>query len=541
MFSSFKEKVYFLLVDDLEENLLSLEMLLRRDGLELLKARSGTEALELLLQYDVALALLDVQMPGMDGFELAELMRGTERTRSVPIIFLTAGTGDARRRFRGYEAGAVDFLQKPIEPDILRSKANVFFDLRRQHRLLEIQRDELLVRSEALKEADKRKDEYIATLAHELRNPLSPIKVSIQLLRNATPEKAAEIVTIIERQTDHLVRLVDDLLDVSRFAQGKIDLQREVMSLQSSVQAAIESVQPLLNAKGHALVVDLPPETVWVDADFTRLTQIISNLLNNAAKYTPDGGKISVRATVAGSHFTLSVTDNGLGIPAEMQSKIFDVFSQINNQDHLRKGQGGLGIGLSLVKNLIDLHGGTIRVHSEGINQGSTFTVEMPVAEAPAQTAPDKDAGTDAAVPAPATGTGSGYKVLVVDDNVAAAQTIYWMLEALDQQPYLAHSGQEALALADDIKPDIILLDIGLPDMSGYDVCQALRQNPLHQHALIIAQTGWGQEKDRKAAFQAGFDHHMVKPIGMKDFQDVFAIEKERQSGAPARAFLLKG
>lgn len=529
MFSSFKEKVYFLLVDDLEENLLSLEGLLRRDGLELLKARSGPEALELLLQYDVALALLDVQMPGMDGFELAELMRGTERTRGVPIIFLTAGSGDARRRFRGYETGAVDFLQKPIEPDILRSKANVFFDLRRQHRLLEIQRDELLANSEALKEADKRKDEYIATLAHELRNPLSPIKMSIQLLRHAGPDRAADILTIIERQTNHLVRLVDDLLDVSRFAQGKIHLQREIISLQSSVHAAIESVQPLVTAKAHSLHADLPEDTIWVDADPTRLTQIISNLLNNAAKYTPDGGKITVHAVRQGNNFVLNVTDNGLGIPDDMRSKIFDVFSQINSQDHLRKGQGGLGIGLSLVKNLIDLHGGTIKVHSDGIDKGSTFTVEMPFVAAPAQSAPHPAAQT-----APV--ASSGYKVLVVDDNIAAAQTIFWMLEALDHQPHLAHSGAEALAAADDIQPDIILLDIGLPDMSGYDVCEALRRNPQHQGALIIAQTGWGQEKDRKAAFAAGFDHHMVKPVGMKDFQDVFSLLKERQLPAAARA-----
>ena len=515
MFSSFKENVYFLLVDDLEENLLSLEVLLRRDGLELLKARSGPEALELLLKHDIALAFLDVQMPGMDGFELAELMRGTERTRRVPIIFLTASTGDERRRFRGYETGAVDFLQKPIEPDVLRNKANVFFDLRRHQRLLEIQRDELLASSEALQQADKRKDEYIATLAHELRNPLSPIKMSIQLLRNSSPERKDEVITIIERQTDHLVKLVDDLLDVSRFAQGKINLHRGLVSLQSSIHAAIESVQPLLVSKGHVLHTDIPEDTIWIDADPTRMTQIISNLLNNAVKYTSESGHISINVVVQNGRFSLSVTDNGLGIPIEMQSRIFDVFSQIDNQTHIQKGQGGLGIGLSLVKNLIELHGGSVAVQSAGIDRGSTFTIEMPVTNAPAKILSD-DVIEQAALE-----DASAYNILVVDDNVSAAQTIFWMLEALDHKPVLAHNGRDALQVANDIIPDVILLDIGLPDMTGYDLCQEMRKNPKLANALIIAQTGWGQEKDRKAAFDAGFDRHLVKPIGMQDLLEV--------------------
>jgi signal transduction histidine kinase len=310
------EPVYFLLVDDLEENLLSLDALLRREDLVLLKARTGAQALELLLKHDVALALLDVQMPEMNGFELAELMRGMERTKRVPIIFLTAGSSDTARRFRGYEAGAVDFLQKPIEPDVLRSKANVFFELRRQQRLLELQRDRL-------EEADRRKDEFIATLAHELRNPLAPIRNGLQILNRApnVPE-AGNIRAMMDRQLTHLVRLIDDLLDVSRVSQGKIDLRKEPVTAQTAVQTAIETCTPLIEERKHTLNVKQPDEALWVDADPTRFAQVISNLLNNAAKYTPDGGRIELSITQDVRYVVIAVTDTGLGIDPEMLPRV---------------------------------------------------------------------------------------------------------------------------------------------------------------------------------------------------------------------------
>ena len=299
------DPVYFLLVDDLEENLLALEALLRREDLVMLKAKSGPEALELLLKYEVALALLDVQMPGMDGFELAEHMRSTERTRRVPIIFLTAGASDWQRRFRGYEAGAVDFLQKPLETDILRSKANVFFELYRQQQQLAWQRDELSQYAEALKEADKRKDEFLATLAHELRNPLAPIRNGLHILRMSPKADVADKVRdMMDRQVTHLVRLIDDLLDVSRVSQGKIDLRIEKTTLQSVLQSALEASRPLIDAGGHTLTVDIPETPIWLEADLTRLAQVTSNLLNNAGKiYTPGRyDPLGRSPTGAGSH-----------------------------------------------------------------------------------------------------------------------------------------------------------------------------------------------------------------------------------------------
>ena len=347
--------VYFLLADDLEGNLLSLEALLKREGLVMLKARSGPEALELLLKYDVALALLDVQMPGMDGFELAELMRSTERTRQVPIIFLTAGNVDGQRRFRGYEAGAVDFLHKPIETDILRSKAEVFFELYRQRQHVARQRDELKIATEALKEADLRKDEFLATLAHELRNPLAPIRNGLQILRmSPTLETSAEVQEMMERQLKHLVRLIDDLLDVSRVSQGKIELRNERITVQAAIQAAAEASQPLLDSLNHRFTLNVPPEPVYLQADLTRVAQVISNLLNNAAKYTTEGGKIVLSVELEGEEAVIAVSDNGIGIPADMLPKVFDLFTQVNS--NLERTQGGLGIGLALVRQLVEMH-----------------------------------------------------------------------------------------------------------------------------------------------------------------------------------------
>lgn len=508
------EPVYFLLVDDLEENLLSLEALLKQEGLALLKARSGPEALELLLKHEVALALLDVQMPGMDGFELAELMRGTERTRRIPIIFLTAGSADRQRRFRGYETGAVDFIHKPIEPDVLKSKSQVFFELFRQQQLLANHRDQLKAYAGALKEADRRKDEFLATLAHELRNPLAPIRNGLQILNmSPTEDVAMKIRDMMDRQLTHLVRLIDDLLDVSRISQGKIDLRKERITLQSAVQAAIEASKPLIEASRHQLVLEMQETPLWVEADMTRLAQIVSNLLNNSAKYTPEGGTITLYARQEGESAILEVADNGLGIPAEMQPRVFDLFTQVDR--HLERSQGGLGIGLALVKRLVEMHGGSIAVESGGLSKGSRFILSLP-SVAPREQ-PD-DAGAPRAQMA-----GTSLSVLVVDDNVASAKTTGWMLEMVGHRFTLVHDGKEALDVAAQLQPDVVLLDIGLPGMNGYEVCRELRKNPLLRHTVMIAQTGWGQERDKAEARDAGFHHHFVKPVDFKELSTLLA------------------
>jgi signal transduction histidine kinase len=511
--------VSFLLVDDLEENLLSLEALLRRDGLVLLKARSGDEALELLLQHDIALALVDVQMPGLNGYELAEFMRGNDRTRRIPIIFVTAGTTDSQRRFRGYEAGAVDFIQKPIEPDVLRSKADVFFELYRQRQRLAAQRDELMAQAEALKEADRRKDEFLATLAHELRNPLAPLRHGLDTLRlNPDAEEATAIREMMDRQMIHLVRLIDDLLDVSRVSQGKIALRLETIQAADALHAAVEGSRPLIDSAGHTLTVDLPAEPLWLDADLTRLSQVIGNLLNNAAKYTPAGGRIALSLRAGGDSAVIKVADNGLGIPTGMLSEVFQLFAQVDN--HLERSRGGLGIGLALVKQLVALHGGTVDAASEGPGKGSTFSLHLPLVAAPAAQVPVEPAA--AATPADAPSARS-LKVLLVDDNEAVAQTMAWMLEAIGHDYRLVHDGRQTLETAREYRPDVILLDIGLPGMDGYAVCRALRSDPLFKDTPIIAQTGWGQSRDKEAASDAGFNHHLTKPVALDDLENILA------------------
>lgn len=373
--------VHFLLVDDLEENLLSLEALLAREDIVLLKARSGDQALELLLQHDVALALLDVQMPNMDGFELAEFMRGNERTRHIPIIFVTAGTADSQRRFRGYEAGAVDFIQKPIEPDILRSKAEVFFDLYRQRQLVSAQRDELAAATLALREADRRKDEFLAVLGHELRNPVAALLAGFHLMQKKRddPARLEAIHEQMDRQLSHLSRLIEDLLDISRISEGKISLRTERVELSTILQSAIEASGPKLEAAGHDFSADVPDGPVWLDVDHTRIAQVISNLLNNAAKYTPPGGKVRLSAVPCECCIDIIVEDNGVGIPAEMQPRIFQIFTQVD--DHREFASGGIGVGLALVSQLVALHGGAIAVASEGAGKGSRFTVSLPLSK----------------------------------------------------------------------------------------------------------------------------------------------------------------
>ena len=368
-----------LLVDDLEENILALEALLQREGLHLLKAKSGDQALELLLAEDVALALLDVQMPGMDGFQLAEFMRGNARVRHVPIIFVTAGSADLQRRFRGYEAGAVDFIQKPIETDILRSKANVFIDLYRQRREILAQRDELESYANALRAADRRKNDFIAMLGHELRNPIMALRAGLQLLeRQSDKNLKADIQARMEVQAHHLSRLIEDLLDVARIDQGKISLQRERVSLQSVIESAVDTSRPKIEAGAHDLTVALPSQPLWLDGDFTRLSQVVSNLLTNAAKYTPSEGQIRVSADVVQNEVRIDIVDNGVGVAHDMQGRIFDLFTQSKGPDD--RSREGLGIGLALVKQLVEMHDGAVELASDGPGQGSCFTLRFPLA-----------------------------------------------------------------------------------------------------------------------------------------------------------------
>ena len=412
--------VTFLLVDDLAENLLSLEALLRRDGLALLKARSGDEALELLLEHEVALALIDVQMPGLDGFELAELMRGNERTRHIPIIFVTAGVADGKRRFRGYETGAVDFIQKPIEPDILRSKADVFFELYRQRQQITAQRDELEAQAKELREADRRKDEFLATLAHELRNPLAPLRHGLDVLRiNPDSPAAPDIRNMMDRQLAHLVRLIDDLLDVSRISQGKIELRRQRVSVEDIVRSAVESSRPLVEASGHSLSLNCNSGSLVArrrrHPPVTGGRQSLKQLSQVYARRRPHRGR-RAKGRRRRSHRSLGYRHWHTG---GKTYGVFRLFAQL--EDRLQHSQGGLGIGLALVKQLVDLHGGTVKAANQTNGTGSVFTVRLPLASSAGQLEQQK---ADSASP-----PSRRLKVLLVDDNTDVAYMLELMLE----------------------------------------------------------------------------------------------------------------
>ena len=369
--------IKFLLVDDLEENLVALAALLQRDGLALHTARSGEDALELMLVHDYALALLDVQMPGMDGFELAEFMRSNERSRHIPIIFVTAGSNDISRRFRGYEAGAVDFIQKPVESDILRSKANVFFDMYDQRRQLAAQRDELAALGASLQIADAQKNRFLAVLAHELRNPIMALTAGLKLMeKREGTSSIGEIRQSMNRSLTHMTRLVADLLDISRIEQGKISLKNESVILDDVLAFAVETAQPAIDQAGHRLHLDLAAEPIRLEADHARLIQIFGNLIGNAAKYTPKGGQIRVTLREESSWAVVEVSDNGIGIAPGEQNRIFELFAQVELGGRME--QDGLGIGLALVKQLVELHDGRIALKRSAPGEGSTFEVRLP-------------------------------------------------------------------------------------------------------------------------------------------------------------------
>lgn len=379
--------------------------------------------------------------------------------------------------------------------------------------------EEALRRSQiALTEADRRKDEFLATLAHELRNPLAPIRNALQIIQtDPTSNKVQELLPMMDRQVIHLVRLIDDLLDVSRIRQGKIELRKEKITLQSAVRDATELCLPFVKSNGHSLILNVPDEPLWINADSTRVAQIISNLLNNAVKYTPHGGKITVSAHSENGRAVLSVSDTGQGIPADMLPKVFDLFTQVDRT--LERSLGGLGIGLALVKQFLDMHDGEIEAKSPGLNMGSTFTIRLPLVSAP-EVGHDKEIVTDDL-------TSMAYaetlRVLVVDDNVASAQTMGWILELDGHEAKLAHDGNDALAVAIEFKPDAILLDIDLPGMNGHDLCRELRKKPQFKNTLLVAQTGFGQDRDRLLAKEAGFDHHLVKPVDLAQLSKLLA------------------
>jgi len=369
---------------------------------------------------------------------------------------------------------------------------------------------------DALRQADQRKDQFLATLAHELRNPLAPIRVAAEMLTlTLDDEQLSWSREVIRRQVQHMARLLDDLLDVARITRGKLQLQKQPIDLGTVVDTAVEAVRPLIKARAHGLTVELPPELPTLDADPVRLAQVLSNLLTNAAKYTDSPGRLTLAARVAGAMLRISVKDNGIGISPSALAHIFEMFSQ--GQDAGGRAEGGLGIGLALVKGIVDLHGGTIEAFSDGPGFGSEFVVTLPC-HAPGTTRPTEPL----AAPEPL-GTIVARRILIADDNVDAADTLAVLLRLAGHEVRTAHSGQAALTLANNFQPEIALLDIGMPDVDGYEVAKRMRETAWGQRVRLVALTGWGQEDDKRRARAAGFDHHVTKPVDPRDLDELLS------------------
>lgn len=648
---------HVLIVDDQPANLLALEAALDSLGVNLVRAVSGAQALAALEKQDFAAVLLDVRMPGMDGFEVARIIRSRPRTRFTPILFVTAGDDPDEAMLSAYALGAVDFLAKPLRTEVLKAKVGVFVELYRSKeelRLRErrdfeqrleakeeryralfesidegfcvvkllrgpdgavrnyrfeeaneafamhtgfqdpvgktvldlmpqydgsrftvydrvsrtgeptrfVQEERSMKRwfdiyasrlggagndlvavlfsditrrllaeqdlrrlNEELAQANRRKTEFLATLAHELRNPLAPLSNGLHLMRmaNSKPDLLEKTRQMMERQIQHMVHLVDDLLDVARISTGKVELRRQPMDLKDVVATAVETSASLIDAGGHTLTVDVPSQPMPMDADPTRIAQVVSNLLNNAAKYTPQGGRIALAVRIDDGEAVLSVSDTGVGIAPDALAKVFEMFAQVPSS--AGKPQGGLGIGLSLVQSLVALHGGSVSAASPGPGEGSTFTVRLPLLATDNHGVPRMEASPTAVKP-------DQLHVLVVDDNTDAAESLGVLLDIEGHAAHIAHSGAEALQVAKEQALDVVFLDIGLPDMTGYDVARRMRMLPGMDKTLLVALTGWGTQDDRQRTRDAGFDRHLTKPAELPAVEELLRAAAQAKRAA---------
>jgi signal transduction histidine kinase len=482
-------------VDDTDAARYAKTRMLARAGFNVIEAATGTDALRRAREESPGLVLLDTRLPDINGFEVCRQLKEDPATRHILVLQTSASYIGTTDKVRALDTGADNYLIEPIEPEEL--VANV----RALVRLGRVERE--------LREVDQRKNEFLAILAHELRNPLGPIRSAVELLRRLDPYAPAvqeNARQMIIRQTDHMVRLVDDLLDVSRISQGKFVLRTGRITVREVVDGAVEITGPLVDKAGHTLDIDVPQEDYWVEGDKVRLSQAISNLVNNAVKFTPGGGTIRISVALAANTVVIKVQDNGIGIDSAHVDSIFNLFAQAG---HIAdRVQEGLGIGLALVRTLVDMHHGSISVASPGPGRGSTFEIRLPLATPPALPA-KSGSGDESEEPV----LHRKQRIVVVDDNTDSAEMIASLLQFEGHDVQVAHTGAAGIALAKEIHPDIAFLDIGMPDMSGYAVAGALRDTPELEGLALVALTGYGQDKDRSDALSGGFDIHLTKPV----------------------------
>jgi two-component system, sensor histidine kinase len=479
---------------------------LRRAGIEAELCESARLMASEVRRGAAAIMLAEEQI-GVASRTLSLVIAQQATWSDLPVLVLTGqGADSAEATMAVAELGNVTLLERPVR--VATFVSTVRSALRARERQYQIR-----THLEELRDADQRKDEFLATLGHELRNPLSPLLTSLELLKRAAPDEpqVSRVVGVMQRQASHLVRLVDDLLEVSRITRGLIEVQRTPVALREILAAAVETSRPIIEASEHRLTVNVPDDQISILGDSVRLTQVFANLLNNAAKYTDPGGSIDVTVRRMRDTAVISVRDTGIGIASQHLSSVFDMFTQVSRSD--RRTQGGLGIGLTLVRSLVALHGGSVTASSEGPGRGSTFEVRLPLvsAEVPAEHTRDLHQGFE------------GCRVLVVDDNQDATETLQTLLESLGATVAAAGDGREALSQFERFEPNVVLLDIGMPGMDGYEVARRIRALPSGESTPLIAVTGWGQQEDVRRCFEAGFDHHLVKPLDVNRLWEIIA------------------
>jgi signal transduction histidine kinase len=577
------EPVSVLLVDDNPGRLLSYRTILEPLGERLVEADSGLNALRRVMEEEFAVILLDVNMPDMDGFETASLIHQHPRFEKTPIIFVSAVNVSDLDRLHGYKLGAVDYVMVPIIPEILRGKVMVLAELFRKRSELQALNSSLAFANaelaaanaelqvqksrevnklnaslrganvelakineslqleiterrnieELLRQADRRKDEFLATLAHELRNPLAPIQSALNVRRLARTQGINEddkLQGVMERQMSHLVRLVDDLLDVSRISRDRLDLRLDYVELREVLAAAVEIVQPMLLAAKQQVRLEIPKRSLPLLADPDRLAQVFANLLNNASKFSGAGTIIRIQATAETDSVSVAVHDDGIGLEKDKLFSIFDMFAQADTS--LSRSRGGLGIGLTLARRLAELHGGHITAASAGLGKGSEFSVRLPL----------QVSGTD-------TGHGSSnnetiataeraLRILVVDDNKDSADMLALSLKMMGHAVLALNDPSAVVGAARDYLPDLVFMDIGMPLLNGYTVAMQLRAHawPRDRCPRLVALTGWGQEEDRCRSEQAGFDEHLVKPADLETIERVCRSTAQSQAKKAAAA-----
>src|ERR1035437_2949966 len=530
----FVERVKILLVDDLKDNLLALEGLLRRDDVEIFKANSGTEALEFMIPHEFAVALIDVQMPGMDGFELAELMRSTKNTKNIPIIFVTANAKEQSFSFKGYECGAVDFLPKPLDTFAVKSKVNIFIELYRQKNELanqlatitrnQSEREELLTKLKKtqgeLEQAVHVRDEFIATLSHELRTPLTTILSWSQLIQKQKfdPDKLQHGIETIERSAKAQGQLINDLLDVTRIQSGKLSMNFTEINSSEPVSLSIDAVRPLAESKQLVIESEIKIQSAKVWGDRERLQQIVWNLLTNAIKFSTKGGVIRAQVEPVEEHgnqfVSIKVIDQGKGVSPEFLPKLFERFSQADSSSV--RVHGGLGLGLAIVRDLVTLQGGTVRAESDGIGKGATFTALFPIKSGTVGMTSEPTSPTEAKTQKDVESADlADLRVMVVEDEPSTLEVLSEALHYFGAKTFPCSSAAEALAAIEKFKPDVLVSDISMPGEDGYSLIRKIRKLDPGQCGGVpsLALTAYATEGDAKRALSAGFDSHMAKPF----------------------------